>query len=578
MYCDGFADLTEQKMKQTKNVMYYENFDMETIVTPVNIPVYKKLLEQAEYDTKKTEELIEGFTNGFSIGYRGPDKVRKTAPNLKFRIGDEIDLWNKVMKEVKAKRYAGPFADPPFDYFIQSPIGLVPKDNGNDTRLIFHLSYPRNDKKESVNSNTPPELCRVVYPDFSEAIQKCLEEGHYCYISRSDMRAAFRNLGICKMDWKYLCMRAKSPLDGKWYYFFDKALPFGSSISCKLFQDFSDSVAYLVQWKLKLKKKITNYLDDFLFIALLKALCDKQVETFLQICSSINFPVSMEKTFWSNTRMTFLGFLIDTIKQIVCIPIEKVTKGINMITFTLSRKKLTVLQLQKICGFLNFLGRCIVPGRAFTRRLYSHLENNMLKQHHHVRISNEMRLDLNMWLQFLKHPTIYARPFMDFSNLIYATELNFYSDASRNPILGFGARFGRAYMYSQWDYDFMMKNNPSITYLELYAVVAAVLAWGHEFANKRVIIYCDNKGSCAILNNLSSKCKNCMVLVRIVVMFQMIHNIRIYANYVKTELNGPADSLSRLKISKFKRLVGSNIDEEPTNIPEDIWPMSKIWI
>ena len=47
------------------------------------------------------------------------------------------------MKEIAEKRMAGPFEDIPFEHFIQSPIGLVPKDGGKKTRLIFHLSYPR---------------------------------------------------------------------------------------------------------------------------------------------------------------------------------------------------------------------------------------------------------------------------------------------------------------------------------------------------------------------------------------------------------------------------------------------------
>ena len=79
------------------------------------------------------------------------------APNIKLRIGSETELWNKVMKEVKLKHFAGPFKDIPYEEdFIQSPIGLVPKDNGKDTRLIFHLSYPRTGPgSTSVNANTP---------------------------------------------------------------------------------------------------------------------------------------------------------------------------------------------------------------------------------------------------------------------------------------------------------------------------------------------------------------------------------------------------------------------------------------
>ena len=72
------------------------------------------------------------------------------------------------MVEVKTKRYAGPFEKVPYKYFIQSPIGLVPKDKGKKTRLIFHLSYPKTG--DSVNSGIPEDLCSVEYPDFMDAV------------------------------------------------------------------------------------------------------------------------------------------------------------------------------------------------------------------------------------------------------------------------------------------------------------------------------------------------------------------------------------------------------------------------
>ena len=93
----------------------------------------------------------------------------------------------------------------------------------------------------------------------------------------------------------------------------------------------------------------------------------------------------MEKTFWGDTILTFLGLLVDTINQIISIPCEKIAQVVNMIQFILNKRskgkalKITVLQLQKICGFLNFLGRAVVPGRAFTWRLYSKLDNPKLK-------------------------------------------------------------------------------------------------------------------------------------------------------------------------------------------------------
>ena len=402
---------------------------------------------ESKYDKEETDFLIDGFTNGFSIGYNGPEDVKLTSPNLKFReVGDKITSWNKVMKEVKAKRYAGPFEKIPFDNYIQSPIGLVPKDGGKDTRLIFHLSYPRG-RGTSVNANTPECLCKVKYLDFNEAIQIYLREGKKCHIAKSDMKSAFRNLGI-KMDhWKFLMMKAESPLDGKTYYFIDKCLPFGASISCSHIQRFSNAIKHIVQYKTK--KDLVNYMDDFMFAALMKLLCNNQVKEFLQVCDAISFPVSLEKTFWATTKLVFLGLLIDTINQYVSVPVDKVTKAVNLIQSVLQKKsgKITLNQLQKICGFLNFIGRCIIPGRAFTRRLYAYTPSDKLKPHHHIRVNSEMREDLNMWLVFLQHPSVFCRPFLDFSTWIVTDEIDMFSDASGN--IGVGALCGSSWMHKK---------------------------------------------------------------------------------------------------------------------------------
>ena len=140
----------------------------------------------------------------------------------------------------------------------------MPKDSGKDVRLIFHLSYPKNGL--SVNSQTPAELCSVKYPDFADAVRTCMTEIQQhgsCFISKSDAKSAFRNLGICRQDWPWLLMAVKSPIDNKWYFFVDKCLPFGSLISCSHYQKVSNSIAYIT--KCINQKSSINYLDDFLF-------------------------------------------------------------------------------------------------------------------------------------------------------------------------------------------------------------------------------------------------------------------------------------------------------------------------
>ena len=90
------------------------------------------------------------------------------------------------MKEVRVKRVAGPYESIPFEDYIQSPIGLVPKKGGDQTRLIFHLSYdfkddgdePGSDVQDSqnlLNHFTPREACTVKYNDLDHAIQAYLK-------------------------------------------------------------------------------------------------------------------------------------------------------------------------------------------------------------------------------------------------------------------------------------------------------------------------------------------------------------------------------------------------------------------
>ena len=112
-----------------------------------------------------------------------------------------------------------------------------------------------------------------------------------------------------------------------------------------------------------------------------------------------------------------------------------------------------------------------------------------------------------------------------------------------------------------------------------YAVVAAVLAWMDRFANRRVVIFVDNMSVKFMINNNSSKCKNCMVLIRILVLHSLRHNVSIYAKHVKTLNNGIADSLSCFQTSRFRRLTKRlKMDPEPNPIPDQIWPISKVWL
>ena len=127
------------------------------------------------------------------------------------------------MKEVKLGRYAGPFAQVPYEHFIQSPIGLVPKDGGKKTRLIFHLSYEFGPGEDFLNACTPDEICTMKYKDLDHAVKLSLglketTQDHNAnndgiFYGKTDLTSAFRILPLSPFCFPLLAIEGNRPED-----------------------------------------------------------------------------------------------------------------------------------------------------------------------------------------------------------------------------------------------------------------------------------------------------------------------------------------------------------------------------
>ena len=211
----------------------YFNPDLTNIKTPLNVARFATLLRESEYDLDESKFLIDGFTNGFDIGYQGPTNRQSRSENIPLQIGSEAELWEKIMKEVKAERVAGPFMDIPYDNFIQSPIGLVPKAGGK-TRMIFHLSFDFTEEETSLNACTPKEICSVKYNDLDTAVRECIQlfdeavrkmkelginltDGNtpVLFLGKTDLSSAFRVLPLKVRCFCWLILKQWTPVMGK---------------------------------------------------------------------------------------------------------------------------------------------------------------------------------------------------------------------------------------------------------------------------------------------------------------------------------------------------------------------------
>ena len=82
-----------------------------------------------------------------------------------------------------------------------------------------------------------------------------------------------------------------------------------------------------------------------------------------------------------------------------------------------------------------------------------------------------------------------------------------------------------------------------------------------------------------MVNNMSSSCRNCMVLIRMLTLESMTHNVRLFGKHVRSEDNRPADALSRHDFNHFFHLTeGKALDRYPSRIPTELWLIEKIWM
>ena len=101
---------------------------------------------------------------------------------------------------------------------------------------------------------------------------------------------------------------------------------------------------------------------------------------------------------------------------------------------------------------------------------------------------------------------------------------------------------------------------------------------GKQLENIRMALYCDNESVVYMVNSQSSSCKNCMYLLRALILDNLIHNRRVFARHLRSEENYLSDALSRLQFKRFWRLAPETMNKSPSIATPLLWPASAIWL
>ena len=105
-----------------------------------------------------------------------------------------------------------------------------------------------------------------------------------------------------------------------------------------------------------------------------------------------------------------------------------------------------------------------------------------------------------------------------------------------------------------------------IAWKELYAIVMGLATFGSEMKSQYIAMYTDNMAIQCCINTGVCRDPAIMSLIRALYYYVTLHCIRYRSFYVSTHDNGPADSLSRNQMQRFRSLC-PNADINPTRLP-----------
>ena len=198
--------------------------------------------------------------------------------------------------------------------------------------------------------------------------------GDFCWIAKGDVQSAFR---IAPIMFKHIrCLGIK--FEGQ--YFVDITLPFGSAISCVIFEDIATSVHWIFEQLIGVH--FVHYLDDYLWVHKHYVVCLSTCSAVKRISQDIGLPLVPAKLVGPAQSLKFLGLTIDTVRMVVAIPQDKIQKILEEIQEVLQCSKCKVKKVQSLAGYCNFITKAVLHGRPFFRKVYDMIVG--MKPHWHV--------------------------------------------------------------------------------------------------------------------------------------------------------------------------------------------------
>ena len=235
---------------------------------------------------------------------------------------------------------------------------------------------------------------------------------------------------------------------------------------------------------------LLNYVDDFIGAEEKESIW--QAYDFLtRLLRDLAVDTSPDKIVPPTTRLEFLGITFDTDSMTMEIPEDKVKEVIQETQQWLIKTTATRKEVESIIGKLQFMAKCVKPGRIFISRLINWLRG--MDRNTSYTIPLGARKDIAWWGRFL--------PSYNGVSLIWLVREPTVDSviATDTCLKGFGGTLskGRKYFRGKFPQKWQGQN---IALLELLAVMAALKLWSTQVTGLYFWIHVDNEAVATILN------------------------------------------------------------------------------
>ena len=294
-------------------------------------------------------------------------------------------------------------------------------------------------------------------------------------------------------------------------YWVFRSLQMGLSSSPRIYTSFADAVEFVcVKYNIDIAyfngiQQLRHYIDDFFGALPSKADATRLYHALFTVFEILGIPTKWEKCTDPKQRAKILGWIYDTILQMVLLPDDKCAILLQMIRILKFTKRATVKFLQKLIGRLQHASQVVFPGKAFVRRLEALLHLPRHTDNKAFPVGRFVLQGLDWWERRLTSPSPCGISFELLLKHPSDGDITIYTDACTEIGGGGFIRGIGTTIYFQIEWSNTIKKaiekyrDLEIDVLELLMSVAAVKLIHKFVSNKTITIYNDNPGAAAAL-------------------------------------------------------------------------------